>query len=471
MKEAEKIDGKYDRKYNRSVIRIRIALLASSIASFLTPFMGSSINVALPAIAQEFKLDAISLNWVATSFILSAAMFLVPFGRIADIHGRKRIFITGTLLFTISSILCMLSFSGRSLIIFRFFQGIGSAMIFGTAIAIITSVFPPQERGKALGINIAAVYMGLSLGPFLGGILTQHLGWRSIFIAVVCASVVSIFAITKIKGEWAEAKGEKFDFPGSVIYGFSLFTLIYAFSLLPEKNGLILFLSSFSGIALFTWYESRKPSPVLEIKLFRRNIVFAFSNLAALIHYCATFAVAFLLSLYLQYIRNFSPQDAGIVLLIQPLIMVILSPFAGWLSDRVEPRIVASAGMSLTTIALAMFTALDKFTDINRIIAILVLLGSGFALFSSPNTNAVMSSVERKFYSIASATLGTMRLIGQMLSMGIVMLIFALYIGKVQITPEYYTSFIESVRISFAIFSSLCFAGIFASLARGRIRS
>jgi MFS family permease len=205
------------------------------------------------------------------------------------------------------------------------------------------------------------------------------------------------------------------------------------------------------------------------MNMFSNNRTFTFSNLAALINYSATFAVSFLLSLYLQYIKGLPPQSAGMVLVAQPFVMTVFSPLAGRLSDRVEPRVVASIGMTLTTIGLILFTFLDNETSLAFIVFNLILLGFGFAMFSSPNTNAIMTSVEKRYYGIASGTLGTMRLVGQMLSMGIAMLLFAIFIGRAQITPEYYSLFIESVNVAFMIFSVLCFIGIFASLARGKV--
>lgn len=196
--------------------------------------------------------------------------------------------------------------------------------------------------------------------------------------------------------------------------------------------------------------------------------MFTFSNLAALINYSATFAVSFLLSLYLQYIKGFSAQDAGLILMYQPVVQAIFSPLAGRLSDKIEPRIVASAGMAVTVTGLLLLTSLEKQTSIEFIAVTLVLLGFGFGLFSSPNTNAVMSSVKRKFYGVASATLATMRLIGQTFNMGITTMIFTLYMGRVQIIPEYHPVFLESVTVAFTVFSVLCFIGIFASLVRGK---
>ncbi len=464
-------NSKAVREHPGDVADKKVALLAAILASFLTPFMGSSVNVALPSIGREFSMDAVLMSWVATSYLLAAAMFLVPFGKIADVKGRKRIFSCGILIYTVSSFLSAVSTSAFSLIFFRILQGIGSAMIFGTGVAILTSVFPLEERGRVLGINAAAVYSGLSLGPFLGGFLTQHFGWRSIFLANVPLGLIIIFLVLfKLKGEWAEARGEKFDLTGSVIYGISLFAIIYGFSLLPSSSGVVVTLIGVLLFLLFIGWEIREESPVLDINLFRGNRVFALSNLAALISYSATFAVGFLLSLYLQYIKSLGPQDAGMILVFQPAVMAVFSPLAGRLSDKFEPRVIATTGMALAFLSLLLFTFLNETTALEFVVANLILLGFGLALFSSPNTNAVMSSVERRFYGVASATLGTMRLTGQMLSMGIAMLILAIYIGKVQITPQYYSLFLLSIKTAFALFALLCFSGIFVSLARGRLR-
>jgi EmrB/QacA subfamily drug resistance transporter len=448
-----------------------VVLLVATMASFLFPFMGSAVNIALPQLGKELSLDAVLLGWVATAYLLSSAAFLVPFGRIADIYGRKKIFTCGVVIFTLSSLLSGMANSATTLISFRVLQGIGGAMLAGTAVALLTTVFPANERGKVLGINVAATYLGLSLGPVLGGVLTQHFGWRGIFFlsAFLGLAVIGV-ALWKLKGEWAGAKGEKFDSVGSVIYILGLVALVYGFTLLPAMSGVWLIVGGAIGLAAFVRWEMKSKSPVLDISLFRNSRTFTLSNLAALINYSATFAVSFLISLYLQYLKGFNPESAGLILVAMPVMQAILSPLAGRLSDRIEPRLIASAGMALTTIGLVIFIFLSEETPLALIIGNLLLIGFGFALFSSPNTNAVMSSAPNTAYGVASATLATMRQVGMVLSMGVAMLMFALYIGRVQITPEYYSLFQVSMKTSFIIFAVLCFGGIFASLARGKVR-
>ena len=447
----------------------RATLVVTSFAAFVTPFIGSATNIALPAIGKEFSANAVELSWVATSFLLSAAVFLAPFGRLADIVGRKKIFNLGLIIFTIASFACAYSTNIQILIFWRIIQGMGGALIFGTAMAIITSVFPREKRGKALGIVVASVYSGLTLGPFIGGYLTKSWGWEAIFLFTVPLGLISIIlSFIYFKQDWADAKGEKFDWKGSIIYGFAIVSLMYGFGKLPELLGVGFTIVGIIGIILFVLFEKRQEFPVINIQLFQNNRVFAFSNYAALINYSATFAIGFLLSLYLQYIKGLNPQEAGQILVIQPLLMAIFSPLTGKLSDKIDAGKVASIGMAMISAGLFVIAFIGKNSSIWFIIPILIVFGIGYALFSSPNSNAIMSSVEKKYYGIASGTVGTMRLIGQMSSMGIAMMIFSIFIGKVEISPSNFNEFIISIRTAFFIFAILCFIGIFFSLARGK---
>jgi EmrB/QacA subfamily drug resistance transporter len=446
-------------------------LIMATVSSFLLPFMASAVNIALPAIGADFSMNAVALSWIATAYLLGAAMFLVPLGRVADIVGRKRIFMLGISIFTLISLALALAPSGGLLIALRVLQGVGGTMTFATSTAILMSVFPAKERGHALGITTAAVYIGLAIGPFVGGLLTYNFGWRSVFFVNVPLGIfILAVAFFKLKSEWREADGEKLDLAGTLLYSLALLTIIYGFSLLPQFTGGVLIAVGIVGIAAFIKWETMAHSPMLDLRLFRGNIPFIYSNLAAFINYSATFAVTFLLSLYLQYIKGLSPQGAGIVLVAQPAVMAVLSPLAGRWSDHREPRVVASIGMALTTVGLALLVFLGSATPLSYIVLALIVLGSGFGLFSSPNTNAVMSSVDNRSYGVASAVVGTMRLTGQTFSMGIAMLIFALILGRVQIAPENYPQFLRSTRIAFLLFTVLCGLGVFASLARGKVR-
>jgi EmrB/QacA subfamily drug resistance transporter len=448
------------------------ALFVATLTSFMGPFTISSVNVALPTIQAEFSADAVLLSWVATSFLLAMAVFLVPFGKAADIYGRKKIFAWGLVLYTFSSFLAVFSFSMKMLITMRILQGFGSAMFVTTGMAILTSVFAPSKRGRAIGIYVSAVYIGLSVGPFAGGFLARYLGWRSIFAVVVPFGAVSVFMTMRyLKGEWADARGEKLDIRGSVLYGFSILALVYGASLLPQRVAVYLIIAGLAGLGVFVRLEMSVRYPVFEVRLFNQNKLFTFSSLAALINYSATFALTFLLSLYLQYIKNIPPQYAGSILIAQPIMMAVFSPLAGRLSDKIEPRLIASAGMMMTAIGLFSFVFIGAGTSKVLIVLTLAFLGFGFSLFSSPNMNAIMSAVESRHFGIASGTVATMRLLGQMTSMAITMVVFAIFIGREPISPSNYDQFLKSVRVAFLIFSSLCTIGILFSMFRGEVRS
>ena len=447
-------------------------LVAACMSSFITPFLSSSVTVALPAINSDFSIpDQALLGWIVTAFLLSAAIFVVPFGRVADIYGRRRVFLAGLVVVMVSSLLCSISTGVHMLIASRMVEGVGSAMIFGTSIAILASVFPLRERGRVLGINVAAAYLGLSLGPLLGGVITAYAGWRFIYLAVAVYSLLAlVIARWKIKGEWKGENGKSFDIAGTLLYTAMLSSLIYGLTLIPDRMGAVLLIFSGATMILFFRWESGNANPVLKVSLFRNNVVFLFSNLAALINYSATAAVAFLLSLYLQYLKGFGPEAAGLILIAQPAVQTVLSPLAGRLSDSIEPRVVASLGMGLCVLGLVLFARLLPQTPLEIILAGLVLMGVGFALFASPNTNAIMSSVNPCDYGVASGMVSTMRLIGQSLSLGIAMLIFSIIMGHVEIGPQSADMLMESIRLAFAVFAGLCLLGTVFSLARGVLR-
>jgi len=445
-------------------------LLITVLASFSTPFMLSSINIALPAMAPELGLDAMGMGWVSLSFLLASAALLVPMGRAADIFGRKRVFTLGFVVFTAASLLCGLAANQGQLLAARLLQGVGSSMIFGTSVAILTSVFPPEKRGKAIGWVSAAVYTGLSLGPPLGGLMVHYLSWRAIFLVNVPIGLLVLYLVKKgLAGEeWRGAGGEEFDLAGALIYVSALAALMYGLSAITSTRGQIFIAGGGAALALFLRRETRVVHPILNAGLFLKNKVFAFSSLAAFLSYSASFAAGFLLSLYLQYAKGMTPKQAGFVLVCQPLFMVAFSPWAGRLSDRRDPGLIASAGMALTAAGILLFAGPESGLPLWRIVAGLCVLGLGLALFSSPNTNAVMGSVEKRHYSVASAALATMRVSGQMFSMAVVMLLFTVFVGKIRLGPGNHEGLARAFGAGVWIFAGLAVLGVFASLKRRR---
>ena len=454
---------------NNEQINPNRILWVISMAAFLVPFMGSAINLALPEISDQFSLKAVTLTWISTSYLISTAIFQIPFARIADLIGRKKIFIIGILIFTVGTSLCGFAHSGISLIIYRVLSGIGSAMIFGTSMAILTSVFPKNQRGKALGINATVVYASVASGPFLGGFMTHYWGWQSIFfIGSFIGLVIIILAINFINGEWIEAKGEKFDWIGSVIYAIAIFGIIYGFSNLPQLMGFIWIAIGIIAFVLFVFQERHCKFPVYNLKLFKGNRVFLFSSLAALINYAATYAISFMISLYLQYIRGFDAHHAGLILISSALVQSFCSFFAGRLSDKFSPFKLATLGMSIIVAGLGGLIFLSTQTPIYLIIILLIFLGIGFGIFASPNTNIIMSSVDKKNYGQASATTGTVRLVGQSFSMGIAAMAISTHVGSQKIVKETHVDFMNSIQMTFIVFFVLCLIGVYASTVSGK---
>lgn len=368
------------------------------------PFMMSAVGVALPAIGREFAATALQLGLVETTYVLSASIFLLAMGRLGDIYGRRRVFQYGIVLFTLAGSMISQAWSIEALLVMRFLQGMGGAMVMATTLAMVVSAFPPEERGKALGIAVASVYAGISCGPFLGGLLVTELGWRWIFyLCLPLGGVTFLITYTRLRGDWADAEGEPFDWRGSLIYGTALLMLISGASNLD--HGLWAWgvtAAGIGGIGLFLAVEARTAYPILNIALLRNNRIFALSNLASLFNYAATFGVTFFLSLYLQYIKGLSARDAGLVLIIQPIVQTVLSPWCGRLADRYPAARIATIGMAICAVGLAVAATLDATTSLSLVMVMLVLLGTGFALFSSPNVSVIMGSVEPRYLGVAS---------------------------------------------------------------------
>ncbi|MCG2829106.1 MFS transporter [Methanothermobacter sp. K4] len=438
-------------------------LSAVTLSSFLAPFMGSSINVALPLIGESLNMGPSQQTWIIMAFLLTANIFLLPFGRLSELYGIKRLFISGNIIFITASLLCALAPDATSIILFRAFQGIGASMVLVTRLSLISMVFPASERGRAIGVNTAAIDMGLFAGPILGGFLAEILGWESIFLFTVPLGIlVILISLSRVDDEWMVSGNEKFDFEGSLTYCTFLFLFIQGFSTLASIRGLLLLVLSFLAFSLFIKTETQAKNPLFNFKLFK-NRKFAFSSLEALLVFTSTFAVSLLLSYHLQYVRGLSPSASGIILIVQPLMMAMIAPLAGRMADMVKPHILTSAGMLLIFTALMGFATLGPDTPETAVIMGLMLLGTGMGLFSSPNTTKIMCSVKRDQAGMASATVTSMRLIGQAFSMGIVTLIFAFLIGSVSASPSNYGLLMESTRICFLLFGIICFIGLFAT--------
>jgi MFS family permease len=445
----------------------RRIFLAVVITSFIGGFSGSALNLAVTAIGAEFSAGASDLSRMVSAYLFGSAMMMLPMGRLADITGRKKIYRLGAGLFVITNILAVMATSIEYLYVVRFVQGCVLAMIFGTGTAIIVSTHKPSERGKVIGYSAAATYIGLSAGPVLGGFMCHYIDWRSIFVFTAAVVMISFYLVARVKTEWFGDKNAAFDYKGSILYMIASPLLLYGLSQFEESSfAAYLLIAGVLFLGLFVRAEQKSASPLLDLHLFS-NRIFALSNVAAMIHYSSTFAIGFLMSLYLQIIGLLSPPEVGMIMLLQPIVMAVLSPKAGALSDRITPGKVASAGMAINCVVLMALAALDENSPLILVGALMMVIGTGFALFSSPNNNAIMGAVEPVHYGVASSVLAAMRLFGQAISMAIVTLVMDFY-GESGVALESKAELLSSFGTSFHIFALLCAFGVAASLARAK---
>ena len=434
-------------------------------------FTTTSINVALPSIQTEFHLGAVALGWLPLAYILGSAVFLLPFGRVGDRIGRRLVFLIGLVIFLLSTVALVFADSYAMFVTFRAVQGVGGAMIFATSMAMVTLAYPPEKRGMAMGMSVAAAYLGQTAGPAIGGVIVHAIGWRNLFLVTACFAFANLALDLSLlrRAEWKEEGVSGFDWTGSATYAVGLAAFLLGLSWVPQIRGVVLLVAGILGIVFFVRWEARAKAPIMAVHLFRHNRVFAFSNLTALISYASVWAMTFLMPLYLQFIKGWNPRTVGLVLISGVALQCLMSPFSGRLSDRIEPRWVASGGMLLCVIGLLLFTFLQPGTPTWYIVIGLCLLGLGYGFFSGPNQSSIMGSVERRYVGLASASVSTVRTVGMAISVAIATLVMATIVGNHEIQPADYPNLLTAVRVSFGLFTALCALSVVASLVRGKM--
>jgi EmrB/QacA subfamily drug resistance transporter len=463
----------------------RTVLLITSIGAMMAPLDSTIVSVSLPTMANDLNMDYASIIWVPTAYLVALAVLILSVGRLSDIRGRKPIFILGFVVFVVGSFLCSIALSGGQLIVFRVVQGIGAAFFGATSAAIITDTFPRSERGKALGINAMAVYIGLSLGPPLGGALTAAFGWRSIFyINIPIGIVVAYMAYFHIHEETEMRHKERFDLRGLFTFSIGLISLLVALTLGEQwgwtSGGIIgLTALALTFLVLFVLVEKRLGGRAMfDLTLITRNRLFAAANISALLNYISYFGVSLILSFYLQRVLDLSVLATGLVLLVMPVTMAILSPFSGFLSDRIGSRLLASAGMFIMAAGLVLLSLLTVDSSTAQVGMGLLIVGLGMGLFASPNTSAVMGCVPKSQLGVASGTLATMRFVGQATSLAVMGAIVAtvastavvsslftgLDVGSIQIASQ---DFVDGMQLAFLVSAGIAVIGAITSLARG----
>lgn len=447
-----------------------VALVVVCLGSALNPLMLSSVSVAIPALAADLSATAEQISWLPTAFMLATAVLIVPFGRLSDMYGRKRIYLAGLSAMVVGGLVAGLAPSMEVLLIGRVLQGGASAMIFGTGMAILTAIFPPTRLGFALGAAASCVYIGLTAGPWFGGFVTDWLGWRMVFFLQVPVYVAVIgMTLFFLKGEWRSSEVRRFDARGAVTYATWMILLVIGLTELPSLHGVV---ALALGIALLVWFwrdQSVRAHPLVRVQAVRANHVFSCSLAASLFTYAATFPMLFLLSLYLQYIAGLSPRAAGGVLLVQALTTAIAVPFSGRAADAFQPRNIATAGCVLICLGALWLQQIGFGTPLTVVVVGQVLMGLGLALFGTPNNSAAMRSLKSANLGMAAALVNLARTLGNMLGMGLVMVAIALFIGPEEITPEHHPGLVNTVHVSLTL--SALFAAIAAwfSWVRGEV--
>lgn len=444
--------------YQYSAREMRMVLIAAALASFLSPFLGSMVNVAIPAIGAAYVASAESLAMLSTAYLISSVVFLVPAARVADIFGRKKIFLIGIGILGISSVLAPFSPTIEMLILCRILEGVGVGAITSNSIALLSAIHPPEKRGMVIGYAVSAVFLGLSAGPVLGGILTQMLGWHSIFYFVVALSVFAFVTVwLSISHDIRENEGEPYDFFGTFVYMILIISLVVGLINLPDlwavgifAAGVVIFLP------LFFFVEKKTAYPVFAINLFSHNRVFLRGNIATVINFGATYAISFFLSMYLQFAGRLTPMEAGLVLVAMPFTQMIFSPLAGRISDKIEPRFLTTAGMLLMAAGLAVLTRVGSGMHLPSLLATLLVMGIAVALFASPNNNMILGSVQRREYGSANSIIGTMRQMGMVLSMGLATCFISIYLGNTMELARNLDVFLTAMHLSFGCGVMFC---------------
>lgn len=446
----------------------RTLLIASCTASAVTPMTGSMMNLSLPGIGEAFSVGAHSLAYVNTIFLLSSVIFMVPVSRIADIFGRKKLFMLGLAVHIIASIGGYFSVSYPMLLGFRFLMGLGTAGMATTAITMLTDAFPPHERGAAIGLNTASVYLGLSIGPVLGGFINDLFSWREVFLLTIPLIFMAIIAISRVKTDMIDSGSRKFDAVGTLIYVTAVTLTMVGLINLPDLKSFLSMAIGLMFFIVFFKYENRVEEPVLSVRIFS-NKVFSRSSLASFLVNTANFSVLFFISLYLQEIGALTASQAGFVILSQPLVQTAFTAYFGKLHDRMaDKRILPTAGVMITLIAVMLMTSLSLELNLHLVIASLMLFGMGNAIFNAPNTTTMMSSVFPRDRGSASATVAVVRQMGMATSMAIAMGAISIIMGSLDVLgPATYPKFMEVIHVSFVISAFMCVLAMLASWFRG----
>jgi len=446
-----------------------LVLIAIGMSTFMSALDTSVVNTVLPVISKAFNTDIATVEWVVIIYLLIVSGLLLSFGRLGDIRGHKSIFLTGFSIFLISSALCGWAPKIEFLIIFRGVQALGAAMLAANSPAILTTNFPSSQRGQALGLQATMTYLGLTAAPSLGGWLTDLISWRAVFyINIPVGGIALVLAWAFIPQDSQKKTYEHFDFLGAFLFLAGLVALLLGLNqgstwgwLTPSIISLFLFAGTF--LALFIFIERRSSSPLLDLSLFYKR-VFSASVISAVLNYLAVFSILLLMPFYLLQGREFSPSHAGLILTVQPIVMAIIAPISGSISDRIGTRIPTVFGLVILAIGIFMMSGLGPGTPISQIAIVLAIVGLGTGTFISPNNSAIMGAAPTKQQGIAAGLLATARSTGMVLGVGVAGAIFTSILASTESQSPVYIAFSTSLLVA-AGFAAL---GAFFSGLRSR---
>ncbi len=456
-------------------------LLSTSLGSFITPFTSSVISFSVPEIGSAFHASFFAMVWVPMTYLIVISTTMILLGKLSDNFGRTRFYSIGLLIFGIGGISATFSTSVFYLSASIAVMGIGASFFAVNSTAILSSVYPPESRGGALGINAMSVYLGLTSGPVAAGYLINYMGWQSVFYLVSAYAFLSLIPVfLYLRKLDLPAKRERMDLAGFVLFFFSMLLTVLFLSL-TEISGIFpavyLLIAGMLLLAVFLLYERRKENPILDVRLFTRSRTFSAANFTAFLNYVSTFAIVFVFSIYFSVVANLQPSQYGIILSVEPAVMVIFSPLSGRLSDRIGSRIPASLGMLIISMAFFYIGYEIGHVPPAELVYPLAVIGLGFGLFSAPNTNSVMGSVERKDLGTASGVLGTMRFVGQLMSLAIMGTVLAESVPRSTMIQLFsgvssnftlfdMSGFMEGMKLVMITSGILSMAGVFTSLVR-----
>ncbi len=445
-----------------------LVLLAIGVGSFMAALDGSVVNTVLPLIRAAFGSSVAEIEWVVTIYLLVVSGLLLTFGRLGDIRGQRSVYLAGFAIFTLGSGLCALSPGAGALIAWRGAQALGAAMLAANSPAILTKIFPPGQRGRALGLQATMTYLGLTVGPSLGGWLAGRFGWRAVFTINLPIGALALALCARVLApDPPPARGERFDPAGALTFLAGLVSLLLALNLghawgWVSPSILALLVIAALALGAFIVIERRVPQPMLDLALFRRRL-FTAAAATAFLNYICIFSVVFLMPFYLIQGRGLTPAEAGILLTAQPLVMAVAAPLSGALSDRIGSRLLSSLGMLILGIGLAFLAGLGPTTPLPTVALLLCVVGLGTGIFVSPNTSALMGAAPRDRQGIAAGVQATARNVGMVTGVGIAGALFTTVLARQGADLGLYFG----VRLAFLVAAGVAVLGALVSTSRG----